>query len=369
MNETSRLDRLAGYLSSDPTNASLLSDAVHAALELEGAARAREMLALAEPALRAGAQGRFLEASVLLAEQCPREARLLLEDLRDEGVDAAAIGFNLGLACLRMGDPKAAVAALEPLMSREDSPPAALSWLLRALQHAGRLEDADAAWRSAPPALRTPEATAVASLTAFDLGRLDEARQLSEQALAGGAETIESDHVGASAALVDGDFPRADALLAHALARAPGDGRLNATLGMARLVRGDFAGAEAALRDAVAAMPRHVGSWHALGWCQLAGGNLEGARASFETALALDRNFGETHGALAVVHLLSGDVTAVPGELDRARGLDPNGLALGYAAALRSGQALEPGAVRKLALRLFDARGLGAVRLLDILRR
>jgi len=369
MNDSSRLGRLAGYLRSDPANPALLSDAVHAALELEGAVRAREMLALADPALREGAPGRFLEAIVLLVEQRPQEARVLLERVRDEGVDAAAMGFNLGVACLRAGDASAAVAALEPLLSRPDAPPATLAWLLRSLQHARRLDQADAAWRAAPSQLRTPEAAAVASLSSFDLGRLDEARQLSGIALAGGVDTLEGDLVGASVALADGDLGRADMLLTRALATSPRDGRLQSTLGMSLMARGDFAGAEVALRHAVAAMPRHVGSWHALGWCQIASGDLAGALTSFETALVLDRNFGETHGALAVVHQLLGNVDAVRDDLDRARGLDPNGMALQYVAALQSGKANDTDAMRKLALRLFDARGLGATKLLERLRR
>jgi Tfp pilus assembly protein PilF len=361
-----RIDQLENFLRQDPDNATLMADAVQASLQAGQPARARALMALAGPALAGNAVMRHLDATTLLSEQRYPEAQALLRDLLASGVDTGAVRFNLGYASLRAGDPAAAAEILAPLMARDDAPDAALAYLLRSLHHAGHAEQAAAAWDAAPGRFRTPEAAAVASLAFLDLERNDEARALSDQALAAGTRSAEAYVARATLAVGDAEPGEAIALLERARQFAPEDGRVLSAVGAAELGRGNVPQAEAAFRRSVAALPQHVGAWHALAWCQIILGQLDAARASFDAALALDRNFGETHGGLAVVDMLQGHAEAAHAAIERAERLDRTGLSARYARALESGMTRDPQAMRAMVVDLLQRRaGVAGGKLLD----
>lgn len=351
VNPLQNLTRLESFLAADPGNPGLLTEAVHAALQAGLPERARTMLEHADPAQAETAQRRHLESTLLLAERQYAQARAILQGLRDEGLDASGILFNLGYAQLRCGSAADAAGSLAPLMARDDAPEATLAYLMRSHHHAGSAADAVAAWEAAPARFKTPEATAVAALACLDLDRIDDARRLADDALARGAGASEALIARATVAIGDGDEERAAQLLAKARSAAPEDGRVLSTAGIALMAKGDMAGAEHLLRQAVALMPQHVGTWHALAWTQLAAGRLDDARETFSAALAIDRNFGETHGGMAVVSALQGRIDEARIEIERAQRLGRDGMTYRYAQALLSGDAGNAAAVRALALR------------------
>jgi tetratricopeptide (TPR) repeat protein len=351
-----RLSQLEAFLQQDPANLTLRADAVHAAIAQGLLDRAAQLAQALPPALAQTPEARHLQATVLLAQGHYAEARELLQALLAEGIDAPAVTFNLGYACLRAGDAEAAVQVLQPLLAQADAPEATLAWLMRALHQLGRPDEAVAAWQAAAPALKTAEAHAVASLACLDTDRPDEARRLSEAALAQGSTLAEALVTRATLAVGEGNETLAERLLAQARSALPDDGRIFTTVGTARMARTDLAGAEKAFRQAVALMPQHVGTWHALGWCQILSGQLEAARQTFDTALALDRNFGETHGGLAVIDALEGKTQAAQEGIARAERLGRDGMAYRYAQAVLAGQAGDAEKLRTLALRLLGRR-------------
>jgi Tfp pilus assembly protein PilF len=365
-NDARRIDQLEGFLRHDPNNAALLADAVQAAVQAGRPGRARELLALAGPAVAGTSVVTHLEALVLLSEQRYVEAQALLRELVASGLESGAVLFNLGYASLRAGEPQNAVDSLRAALAQPDAPPATLAYLIRSHHHAGHADEAAAAWEGAAPQFRTPEAAAVASLAYLDLERSAEARALADEALAAGSRSAEAHVARATLAVGDADLERAGALLQAARQVAPNDGRVLSAVGVAAMARGDLAGAEDAFRRSVAVLPQHIGVWHALGWCQIVQGRLEDARRTFESALALDRNFGETHGGLAVVDMLMGQLPAAEESAERAERLDRDGLAARYARALQSGQARDPEAIRALALDLLRKRaGTAGIKLMD----
>jgi tetratricopeptide (TPR) repeat protein len=351
-----RLAQLEAFLQQDPANLALRTDAVHAAIEQGLLDRAAQLANDMDPALAQTPQARHLQATVLLAQGQYAKARELLRALVADGVNAPAVLFNLGYASFRAGDAEAAVQVLSPLLDQPDAPETTLAWLMRSLHQLGRPEDAVTAWNAAAPRFKTTEAHAVASLACLDTDRADEARRLSDAALAQGSTQAEALVTRATLAVGDGQEDLAEQLLARARAALPDDGRIFATVGTARMARTDLAGAEKAFRQAVALMPQHVGTWHALGWCQILSGQLEAARETFNTALALDRNFGETHGGLAVIDALEGKTQAAQEGIARAERLGRDGMAYRYAQALLSGQARDAEKLRALALRLLGKR-------------
>lgn len=370
MTPAQNLDQLEAFLRDDPRNASLLSDIVHAAVQAGLPERARAALDGADPWFAGTNTLQHLEAMVLLAERRYAEARVVLQDVAASCVDQPGVLFNLGYACLRSGDPLAAIEVLQPLVQHADAPPATLAYLMRSHHHAGDAAGAIAAWESAPKRLRTPEAMAVASLAHLDMEQIDAARTLSDAALAAGSRAAEALVARATVAVGDDDTARADALLAAANAQLPNDGRVFSALGVARMARGDLAEAEAALARSVALLPQHLGTWHALAWSQFLAGKLDAAGQSFGHALTLDRNFGESHGGVAVIDAMQGRADAARDGIERARRLDPHGMAFRYAEALLAGTANDPEAIRTLALRLLRQRDVTTgIRLVDRIGR
>ena len=337
MTSVDQVDQLESFLAQDPSNLSLVAEAVHAAVNAGQSERARAILDRSRAATVVDAPLRHLEATILLAEHRFPEACELLQGLLRDGADAPGVVFNLGYASMRAGDPVAGAQQLQALLGRVDAPAQTLAWLLRCHLHAGHPEHALEAWNAAALEQRTPEAAGVASLACFDAGLADQARQLADGALAGGDISLEPIVVRASLALTDGEFANAEQLLARGRQVAPDDPRLRFTFGLSHLLRGQSAAANEEFRFAVTRQPRHAGGWIAFAWSSIFVGNLVEARSSLDTAMALDRNFAEAHGALAVVDALEGHREAALEGIQRASRLDHGSMAWRYAQAVLDG--------------------------------
>jgi tetratricopeptide (TPR) repeat protein len=349
-----RLDKLALYLAADPDNLALLAEAIDVALTAGALPAASRYLARA---LALAPHDPFIVARqghLLLGEHCWEEAAELFAGLLSAKADAI-LAYNAAYARFQLGQYEQASMMLLPFADQCD--PVAMILLLRALHRSHQLELAiDLISRQEARLGGDSGFLAAASLVHVDGGDMRLAQRLSERALAAGTRPLEAVVSGATFYLSEGDAGQARAMFDEAVAINPRDGRSWFGLGVASLLAGDFTRGAEQLTRALEFIPEHIGSWHALGWCQLFAGHIELAEAAFRQALALDRNFGDTHGALAVVAALKHEPQTAQASVDRALGLDPDGLAARYAQMILGGQTADPARFRAVALRLLAAR-------------
>lgn len=351
-----QLARTEQYLSSDPGNRNLLAAVIDQQLALgrlqEAAEHARA--ALARYPGDAYFQSRL--GNVLTAGQHWAEAAAVFEPLLAAHAQIA-LAYNLAHCYFWLGRYAEAADVLAPYADAADIWPDAVTLLLRALHHAGRMDQAVALVARHEAACRADASfLSVASVVCMDAGDAAQAQRLSELALAGPEQPLEALMVSGSMALARFDTGTAMAHFQQVLARHPQEGRSWAGMGMGSLLANDLAGAQSQLEQAVACLPTHIGTWHLLGWCKLFAGDLAGARQVFEHALSLDRNFGESHGALAVALARQGDRAGAALGIERALGLERQGLSARYAQMILSGQADDPLVFRTLALKLLSTQ-------------
>ena len=354
--------KLQEYVRQDPENWNLRADLFDAALAGGDFETARAQAETALATRPEDAAWRNRRANLLLATRQYPQAQAALEELVAEGHDHPVVRHNLAFALFAQGQLEAACAILAPLLSRSDDD-AGSAWVLwlRCQHRLYRLEEAIEAFAAEAPRRRLPpDAFGVASLMAFDEGRLEEARVWSEQALRGRPDQLEALVTRGSFALAEQDAKGALAAFEVALRVNGTDGRTWSGVAFARMLQADLAAADAAFQKAVASMPGHVGTWIGFGWCQFLAKRPQEARASFEEALRLDRNFGESHGALAVALARLGDVQRARGEVEIALRLDPQSLSARYAEAVLNGQADDPAAFLRMARRVLSHVPVGA---------
>lgn len=379
---TSRLERLAAYLEQDPGNAALLADTCDAAIECGELERAQAYVEAARRLALDSLEWSFRQARIAMARrELPRAIDLLRRLRADTGGDPV-LAHDLAYAHLMQGEFETCRELVQPWLdderatelAPEQSEALQLLWL-RAMHRLRRLDEA-MQWAHGRSEAGTLHAAALgaASLIALDLEDFTTARDFADAALAADRRQVEALVARGSMALAAGESAHAQELLKQALQCNPEDGRTWSALGMASLQAQDLGQAESQLEHAVGFMPGHVGSRHALGWARLLGGKHAGALAAFRAALEIDRNFAETHGALGLVLALAGDAAASRHHLAVADRLDAANLTGRYARALLAGEVSDPAALRKLAIRLLDSRGLlagalGATVLQQITRR
>jgi predicted Zn-dependent protease len=364
------LERVEGYLASDPGNTLLLRQAIDLCLAVGRIEAARQH---ADAALRLSPDDAFVQhwhGNVLIAQGKLGEAAKVFDALLQRSPDEN-IAFNLALVQYRQHQFADARTTLAPFIKDGSASAPAVTLYLRTLHQLGELSAArEVVERQMPRCGDDAEFLSAASLLLFDADQPNEAQRLSSAALATGARPLEALVVAGSLALGRDDAPTAVALLNEALTLNPSDGRSWAGLGMASLLNGDTSSAKVHLERAVANLPTHIGTLHALGWCQIMRGELADAQHTFRNALTLDRNFGESHGGLAVVSALQGKKSEAEEAIQRALRLDPEGLAARYAQMVLSGVVNDPVQFRKLALRLVSGRsGPGRLALGDALMK
>jgi len=362
----SALERLRGFLATDPENARLLAQCADLALE---AGKAEEARGLIERGLALKPEEPYFKAklaNVRLALGDMAGAVEVLEGLVQGGQTAPALRYNLGYALMHVGR---YAEAKEHLAAAAGEVPQAAMMLVRAHHHLGELEEAiRAAEKYADTHPEDAEVSGQLAMLYFDDDDLTKARAWADKALALRRKTPEAYFTAGFLALGDEDEKRAQELLGQALELNPKSGRAWAGKGLALMFGGEFAAAEEALERAVEHMPQHIGTWHALGWCQMMRGELDAAEASFQKAYELDRAFNETHGALAVIEILRGKGNRAQRRADTALRLDPNSLSGQLAKALldSGGDAARAEAIRRI---LASQQALGGGSLLDLAAR
>lgn len=354
-NQSQRLERMQTYLAADPQNERLREDLFEVALEAGNVSLAGQQV---DAMLSKDANSQPWEhrrAMLLLAQKRYAEAQAILERLVTAGANNPVVSYNLAFSQFSQGQFEAARDRLSQLFgqSQEEVQPALALWL-RCQHHLGQLNDGLGRFSEviATQSVST-EAIGVASLMAFDAGRLSEAAAWSSQALNVNPDQLEALACQGSLSLGRQDVGAAIATFQHALALNANDGRSWSGLAFANLLEQQFDEAHAAFGNAVAHMTRHIGTWIGLGWCEFMRRDLHAARRAFASALALDRNFAESHGSMAVVLATEGKRAEAAWEIELALGLDKGCLSARYAQAVLSGEVNDPVAFRKLATRVL----------------
>lgn len=357
------LERLEGYLREDPSNPGLLAEAFEAALQCAEWERAAFHLGHAQALQPGNLAWALREGDLLLAQgRHERAAEVLgrLQTLSGTPPEFAdAVLHNLAWIAFQAGQYQACLDQLAGRMqdTRKPAPVALARLWLRALHHAGQVEQA-VAWASAAQEQGwLPAAAAgVASLAALDADQLVLAGQWAQSALQQSTPAdrpIEALVTQSSLALARQDAQQARTLARSALQISPRDGRAWSAHALADLLAGDLPTALAHFDNALAAIPGHIGTWHGKAWAQLLSSDLQAAQRSFTSALELDRNFAESHGGLAVALALQGHSQEARQHIERALRLDPVNLSGRYAQAILEGEIQDLESFQAFARRLL----------------
>lgn len=296
---TERVERLLGFLETDPDNLTLMGDVAVAALEAGRFDIVGQLLdrhaALAPPppqlvnlaGLAAMRQGRFDDAEALFA-------RALAADPQDP-----TLRYNLAWARATRSDLAGASELLDETVAA--AVPAAAALKVRMLHRQGEIEDA-LAWGAGfvDRFPRDAELLGALSAAAIDAEELELAAAYAERA----GDTPDALSTLGMLQLDLAQTDQAAELFDRALAAQHDSGR--ALLGKGLVAMAALDGAEAARHfdRAAAIFGDHVGSWVTAGWAYVLASDLVRARQRFETAIAVDDTFAEAHGGLAVVDVL-----------------------------------------------------------------
>lgn len=332
-----RLQRLLGYLHTDPANHALLTDALNLALSLRNVDAAARIAAQAD-ALPARPQ--MLAATLCLfhlQQQQHEQAYAFGREACSAGQPDPVIHYNTAWAALNTQRFAETCALLDECFpSTESNPPEVNLLYARALHH---LDKTDAALLHLPagqentiadPPLRA-EFIGVRALLLVDNGDAATAREAAERALQLNPAQAEALLALAEACKDLGEYEQAVVTGTTLAGLRPEMGRAWSTLAQAHLARFSLDEAEQCAQQAVTHMRDHIGSWHVLGWISLLKGDTVQARNAFAASLPLERGFADTHGALAAVDLAEGKLAEGEQRMRLAERLDKQSPALQYA--------------------------------------
>lgn len=295
----------------------------------------------AQLALEADAPRQALRAARQGLEVAPDDPRFLLlmaqAEIRLDRIPAAEATTNalleahgdtpeLRLALTRLyleeGYPAPARRLLLP-MAGEDTPPPLVFFLLGAIaEEEGEVDNALLYYRQVPEGEQFLSARLSAARMLIAADRLSDARTFLRTERQR-HPAYASELVSIEVELLDqvGRRTEANALLAAALARSPGDTRLRYQRAMRAHQAGDLAAMEADLRAIIERDPDNANALNALGYT-LADENLEGrlaeARSLIERAHALEPNNPAILDSLGWVHYRLGDPEAALPWLEQA---------------------------------------------------
>jgi len=342
--QSSRLERLLGFLAQDPHNPNLLSDAAVAAFDAEDFSRAADLLERHAALRPLPAPLVNLKGLIALAETRFDDAIGIFEQLRCAD-DCPALRFNIAWAKARLSDYEGALAMLDD--ATVAASPRGPSLKIHVLHHLDRYEDALACGEQLAQRFPNDEALMGALATlAIDAERVDLARRYGERA-GGNAE-------GRAAlgflVLGEQDTQGAARLFEEAIQSQPGNPRAWIGKGLGLLADGNTPAAVDAIDRGAELFHDHIGSWIASGWAHFVNGERGRARRSFERALTIDPNFSESHGGLAVLDVLEGNLAAAKRESQIALRLDPKSLG----GALSASLLLEQGGKGEAAQKIRD---------------
>ena len=336
-NTSSKLDRLArliGFLSHDPTNPMLLTDAMNLAIETGDAASTERLLAHVEQHSIDDSQICALAMHLLLQRHDFPAAAAYGAKAVEKGLDHPAVIYNTAFARFYSGDYTSTSALLAHHATQVDSPEALLLHA-RALHHQELTEEAEPlVVRAIGLAPTHIEARGLLALLRYENDELPGALSLARDVLAEDPDQLDALIANASAHFDQRDTVAARNVWTHTVNVHPRCGRAWSGLGLLEFYALEFDQAEEHLRNAVEYMPDHIGTWHVLSWIRILRGDSASAREALLKAYELDRNFGETHGGLAVVDIMDGLEEEGRFGIRRALKLNPDSLSASYAQML-----------------------------------
>jgi len=344
-----RLERLMGYLERDPTNVSLLGDAIESALKAHDPQRAidlyERLAAIAPPAdalsnLAGVAELQLGRYDAAVARFSTLQARLAHDP---------ALNLNLAYALAMTGAKSEALSYLDQSTTTALASAAALE--VELLHDAGEFDQAIAQARLALELHPQDEGlAAIVATLAVDLEDLDLARACASRS----SEQPQSLVTLGLLAMGEDRNIEALQLFERARSKDPGSARAWLGTGMAKLTAGQTGDAAADLEHAAELFKDHVGSWIAAGWARIFLKDYAKARAFLEHALALDRNFAECHGSLAVLGALEGQFDEARRLSAAAMGLDRQSFSAAFARALLLSGANKPEAADAIMQRALN---------------
>jgi len=337
------LDRLLGYLDSDPLNLGLIESACTAAVDATMPETAADLIVRYESISPLPPAMRNLRGLVALQEGRVSEAEDIFSVLHAERPEDPGLRFNLAWCKSSFGDDAGAVDLLDTATVIEVSGAAALK--VQALHRLGQIETALECGTQALAHRRDDAVLKGAlSIVALDLRMTQEARLW-----ASGAQTTPE---GLSAlgtlALQENRLDEAMTCFDHGLALRPDSARNLLGRGLVLMGRGETSAAAQVLDRSAEVFGNHLGTWIAAGWAHFAAGDQVKARGIFERTLAQDDTFAESHGALAVLDILAGDIDSARRRTDTALRLDRKGFAAALAKTLLLEHDGDPQAARRV---------------------
>jgi tetratricopeptide (TPR) repeat protein len=350
MAQTSRLERLLGFLAADPANLGLIGDAAAAAVDAHDFDRAAELLQRHEAIAPLPPALLNLRGLVALAQQRFADAAAIFAGLRAGGADDPVLRFNLAWAYAMSKAYKEALALLDDAALGVS--PRAPSLKIHMMHHLELMDEGLVEGERLTALFPQDQALAGAlSTLAMDNEKPDLALAYARRA------PDDPEGQASLGMLTLGSFDAAQSLKLFdaALIRAPNNPRAWVGKGLGLLTAGDTKAGADALDKGAALFGNHLGSWIAAGYAHFANGENAKARVSFERAMAIDDNFAEAHGGLAVIDVLDGRIADAERETEIALRLDKKCLGGTLAKTLllqRSGQAEMAQRIRDLAMKM-----------------
>lgn len=334
--QDARLQRLLGFLQTDPANARLLADALGLAMQLQ---RSDVVDSLAAHVATHGITASPVHAQLCLHHLLHQRFTEALQAGRAALADGPVTGawiYNTAWAAFMCGEYAESLHLLQQAFpDPADSPAEANILMARNLHHLEQRDDAIARLSASLEVdADNAEALGLRALIADDNGDYDLAIADARKALA-----LVPDQPDALLALGDAlkageDYSGAALAYRQLCERDPRSGRAWSGLAQVQMSELELDAAEQSATLAVEHMTDHIGTWHVLAWIHILKGNPAAARRALESSLAIDRSFADTHGGLAVVDVMEGRRDDAERKIRIAEKLDRNAMAVQYARLL-----------------------------------
>lgn len=353
--EQSRLNRLLDFLKQDPSNQTLLLDAISLAIEVRDIVSAQQLIkhidsyAIDDPQVYAQATHLLLQMGQYAA------AGGFGDKAIDGGITHPAVFFNTAFGHFYSGDYVDAAKLLAHLSSEADCPASVLILHARALHHQELTEEAEPlAHRARQQEPDNLEARGLLALLQYENDNNSTALHTAHETLAEDPNQLDALIACASANFEQGNLEASRKAWLHTVEAHPDCGRAWSGLALLEFNELEFMQAEEHLKIAIQFMPDHIGTWHLLAWIYILRDDSIAARKALDKSYALDRNFGETHGGLAIVDVMDGLDDQARLGIRRALKLNPNGLSAHYAEMLLLQKAGNPAEATRLVNQVLD---------------
>lgn len=323
--EHSRLTRLISFLQQDPSNLTLLLDAMALAIETGNTAAGQQLIAhikahaIDDPQICAQAAHLLLQAGEYAA------AGEYGDKAIEGGLTHSAVIFNTAFGHFYSGEYARTSALLTHLTASAECTATTLIIHARALHHQELSEEAESLMRRAQQ--QEPhniEARGLLALLQYENDDNASALQTAHETLADDPDQLDALLACADVHLEEGRIEASRKTWLHTVSAHPTCGRAWSGLAHTEFNELEFDLAEEHLQTAVQFMPDHIGTWHLLAWIYILRNDSPNARKALDKSYVLDHNAAESHGSLAVVDVMDGLDDQARLRIRRALKLNPD---------------------------------------------